>query len=111
MCVRTHQVLATKVRAKMHETRTKARISRSTTPSRSLANPLSLQNFRLNAPRADTRNCSEYFTLLQGRELQAQDGFNPSTRIMINKYLKGKTQLLYPEPKDVFPAELIKTHR
>ena len=26
---------------------------------------------------------------------------------MINKYLNGKAQLLYPEPKDVFPCDLI----
>jgi glucose-6-phosphate isomerase len=44
---------------------------------------------------------------LQGRKINPQDGFNPSTERMLNKYLQGKTQLLYPEPKDVFPADLI----
>jgi glucose-6-phosphate isomerase len=26
---------------------------------------------------------------------------------MINRYLDGKAQLLYPEPHDVFPCDLI----
>eukprot|EP00878_Enallax_costatus_P009333 GHUV01009755.1.p1 GENE.GHUV01009755.1~~GHUV01009755.1.p1 ORF type:complete len:584 (+),score=199.40 GHUV01009755.1:590-2341(+) len=38
------------------------------------------------------------------------DGFNYSTTRLLNKYLQGKTQLLYPEPRDVFPAELLEHH-
>ena len=41
------------------------------------------------------------------RPVEISDGYNPSTRKMINKYLNGKAQLLYPEPKDVFPCDLI----
>ena len=46
-----------------------------------------------------------------GRNINPQDGFNPSTERMLNRYLQGKTQLLYPEPKDVFPADLIKQNK
>ncbi len=46
-------------------------------------------------------------TRTKTRRITASDGFNPSTRKMINRYLDGKHQLLYPEPKDVFPCELI----
>jgi glucose-6-phosphate isomerase len=42
-----------------------------------------------------------------GRKLVASDGFNPSTIRLLNKYLEGKTQLLYPDPRDVFPDEII----
>ena len=42
-----------------------------------------------------------------GHQLSTADGFNPSTMKLLNRYLEGKTQLLYPEPKDVFPDELI----
>ncbi len=42
-----------------------------------------------------------------GRKINPQDGMNPSTERLLNRYLQGKTQLLYPEPKDVFPQELI----
>ncbi|KAL6779793.1 PGI1B [Auxenochlorella protothecoides x Auxenochlorella symbiontica] len=59
------KVLASKVRTKMHEARTKL------------------------------------------RKILKEDGFNPSSRKMINRYLEGKAQLLYPEPRDVFPCELI----
>lgn len=38
------------------------------------------------------------------------DGFNYSTTRLLNKYLQGKTQLLYPEPRDVFPSELLEHH-
>lgn len=41
------------------------------------------------------------------RKVEITDGYNPSTRKMINKYLDGKQQLLYPEPRDVFPCDLI----
>jgi glucose-6-phosphate isomerase len=34
-------------------------------------------------------------------------GFNYSTTTLLNRYLKGKTQLLYPEPHDVFPSDII----
>jgi len=37
----------------------------------------------------------------------SKDGFNPSTTMLLNKYLDGKTQLLYPEPEDVFPCSII----
>ena len=47
----------------------------------------------------------------QGRKIESKDGFNPSTERLLNRYLDGKTQLLYPEPKDVFPADLIKSTR
>lgn len=42
----------------------------------------------------------------RSRKIQPSDGFNYSTTRMINKYLEGKTQLLYPEPRDVFPVEI-----
>lgn len=41
------------------------------------------------------------------RKVEITDGYNPSTRKLINKYLDGKAQLLYPEPRDVFPCDLI----
>ncbi|WIA12882.1 hypothetical protein OEZ85_006503 [Tetradesmus obliquus] len=41
------------------------------------------------------------------RFVNNSDGFNYSTTRLLNKYLQGKTQLLYPEPRDVFPAELL----
>ncbi|GAB4819521.1 hypothetical protein N2152v2_006567 [Parachlorella kessleri] len=44
------------------------------------------------------------------RNVTIQDGYNPSTRKMINRYLDGKAQLLYPEPRDVFPTDLIGHH-
>ncbi|XP_024536787.1 glucose-6-phosphate isomerase, cytosolic [Selaginella moellendorffii] len=34
-------------------------------------------------------------------------GFNHSTTTLLNRYLKGKTQLLYPEPQDVFPSNIL----
>jgi glucose-6-phosphate isomerase len=34
-------------------------------------------------------------------------GFNYATTRLLNKYLAGKAQLIYPEPVDVFPCELI----
>jgi len=42
-----------------------------------------------------------------GRSIEAKDGFNASTTRLLNKYLDGKSQLVYPEPRDVFPCELI----
>lgn len=41
------------------------------------------------------------------RNIDVTDNYNPSTRKMINRYLGGKQQLLYPEPRDVFPCDLI----
>lgn len=43
----------------------------------------------------------------RNRKVDVTDGYNPSTRKMINRYLEGKAQLLYPEPRDVFPCDLI----
>jgi glucose-6-phosphate isomerase len=41
------------------------------------------------------------------RFMNNSDGFNYSTTRLLNKYLAGKTQLLYPEPRDEFPVDLI----
>eukprot|EP00246_Nothoceros_aenigmaticus_P013046 TRINITY_DN4315_c0_g1_i1.p1 TRINITY_DN4315_c0_g1~~TRINITY_DN4315_c0_g1_i1.p1 ORF type:complete len:648 (-),score=108.69 TRINITY_DN4315_c0_g1_i1:700-2643(-) len=35
------------------------------------------------------------------------EGFNYSTTTLLNRYLKGKTQLLYPKPQDVFPSDIL----
>ena len=43
----------------------------------------------------------------RNRKIDVTDGYNPSTRKMINHYLNGKQQLLYPEPRDFFPCDLI----
>ncbi|KAL3144094.1 hypothetical protein ABBQ32_003885 [Trebouxia sp. C0010 RCD-2024] len=43
----------------------------------------------------------------KNRSLTPADGFNHSTTKLLNRYLQGKAQLLYPEPRDVFPCELI----
>ena len=43
----------------------------------------------------------------QGRLLGNGDGFNYSTKTMVNHYLEGKAELLYPDGEDVFPCELI----
>ncbi|CAI5958871.1 unnamed protein product, partial [Closterium sp. NIES-65] len=37
---------------------------------------------------------------------QTIEGFNYSTTMLLNRYLEGKTQLLYPEPYTVFPQGL-----
>ncbi len=42
----------------------------------------------------------------KGRVILPTDGFNYSTQRMINKYLEGKTQLLYNEGFDAFPLDL-----
>ncbi|CAM6128887.1 unnamed protein product [Calypogeia fissa] len=34
-------------------------------------------------------------------------GFNYSTTTLLTRYLQGKTQLLYPEPHDVFPSNVL----
>lgn len=34
-------------------------------------------------------------------------GFNYSTQRLMERYLAGKTQLSYPEPKDIFPVTLL----
>ena len=44
-----------------------------------------------------------------GRSLTSKDGFNASTTNMINRYLEGKSQLIYPDPYDTFPTELIQS--
>lgn len=41
---------------------------------------------------------------------KAVEGFNYSTTTLLNRYLEGKTQLLYPEPHDVFPSDILPTH-
>ena len=43
----------------------------------------------------------------KNRRITVNDGYVPSTKKMINRYLDGKAQLLYPEPRDVFPCDLI----
>jgi len=43
----------------------------------------------------------------KNRVILPTDGFNYSTTRMINKYLEGKSSLLYPEGHDYFPVELI----
>lgn len=45
----------------------------------------------------------------KGKSLTAKDGFNASTTNMINRYLEGKSQLIYPDPYDTFPTELIQS--
>ncbi|CAD7701307.1 unnamed protein product [Ostreobium quekettii] len=60
------KVLASKVRQKMHETRT------------------------------------------DNRKINSADAFNLSTQTMINRYLEGKDVMKYPEPRDVFPGDLLK---
>ncbi|PNW85188.1 hypothetical protein CHLRE_03g175400v5 [Chlamydomonas reinhardtii] len=42
------------------------------------------------------------------RKILPQDGFNYSTTRMINKYLEGKTQVLYPEGHDTFPIDMLR---
>jgi len=46
-------------------------------------------------------------TRSNGRNATTSDGLNISTTTLLNKYLDGKAKLLYPEPKDVFPCEII----
>lgn len=36
-------------------------------------------------------------------------GFNPSTMKLITRYLDGKTNLLYPKPRDIFPINILDT--
>lgn len=43
----------------------------------------------------------------KNRKVLSSDGFNYSTTRMINKYLEGKTQMLYPEGHDTFPVDLL----
>ena len=42
---------------------------------------------------------------MQGEAISSE--FNYSTRFMLQHYLEGKQRLLYPEPRDFFPCELI----
>ena len=46
-------------------------------------------------------------TRTKSRIVNASDGLNPSTTRLLNRYLEGKTELLYPEPEDVFPCDII----
>jgi len=43
----------------------------------------------------------------KGQQMSPSDGYNPSTTAMLERYLDGKAKLIYPEPKDVFPCDLI----
>jgi glucose-6-phosphate isomerase len=43
----------------------------------------------------------------KSRRVGPADGFNHSTMRLLNRYLDGKDKLLYPEPRDVFPCDLI----
>lgn len=71
---------------------------------------------RLKLPPATPRRCACYVLQVRTtvhlcrtkhRKVSANDGFNHSTTRLMNKYLSGKAQLLYPEPADVFPCDLI----
>eukprot|EP00798_Chlamydomonas_sp_ICE-L_P003462 gene3462-13521_t len=46
-------------------------------------------------------------TRTKGRRVLPSDGFNYSTTRMMNRYLEGKTELLYPEGQDSFPEMMI----
>ncbi|OUS46467.1 cytosolic phosphoglucose isomerase [Ostreococcus tauri] len=43
----------------------------------------------------------------KGETMSGGEGYNPSTTRLLNRYLAGKAKLIYPEPKDVFPCDLI----
>ncbi|KAG2483453.1 hypothetical protein HYH03_017707 [Edaphochlamys debaryana] len=43
------------------------------------------------------------------RKVLPGDGFNYSTTRMINRYLEGKTQLMYPKGHDVFPIDILRS--
>lgn len=45
----------------------------------------------------------------KNKKVGPNDGFNSSTRKLMNRYLEGKTQVLYPEPRDVFPVDILKS--
>ncbi|MEW5303608.1 MAG: hypothetical protein WDW36_006284 [Sanguina aurantia] len=44
----------------------------------------------------------------KNRKVLPADGYNYSTTRMMNRYLEGKSSLLYPEGHDVFPVELLR---
>lgn len=46
-------------------------------------------------------------TRTKNRVVSPTDGLNKSTSKLLNRYLEGKTVLLYPEPEDVFPCDII----
>ena len=46
-------------------------------------------------------------TRTAGRSVSASDGLNVSTTNLLNRYLDGKAKLIYPEPHDVFPCDLL----
>ena len=48
-------------------------------------------------------------TRTKNRAVVTGDGFNASTTKLMNRYLEGKTQVLYPEPRDVFPVDILKS--
>ncbi|BDA44166.1 Glucose-6-phosphate isomerase, cytosolic 1 [Coccomyxa sp. Obi] len=52
--------------------------------------------------RAEMHTCRT-----KNRNVSPTDGFNHSTTKLLNRYLEGKARLLYPEPEDVFPCDLI----
>lgn len=41
-------------------------------------------------------------------KVDPKDGYNFSTTRLINKYLEGKSNLVYPEPRDVFPVDILR---
>lgn len=43
----------------------------------------------------------------EGRRITASDGLSISTTALLNRYLDGKAKLIYDEPRDVFPCELL----
>lgn len=43
----------------------------------------------------------------KNKKVRYTDGFNFSTTKLINKYLEGKSNLVYPKPQDVFPLDLL----
>ena len=46
-------------------------------------------------------------TRTAGRRVDTSDGLSLSTTALLNRYLDGKAKLIYPEPRDVFPCELL----
>lgn len=44
----------------------------------------------------------------QNKRINSDAGYNSSTTRLINRYLDGKSQLVYPEPKDVFPVDILR---
>jgi glucose-6-phosphate isomerase len=40
---------------------------------------------------------------------EALSGFNASTMKLMQRYLDGKSHLMYPKPRDVFPINILDT--